>query len=89
MLHGVRRSIDDARDDHPQGDEEHPQTSWAIALSDDCEECGPGEPRVVLTVEEIGHAGRGLIAHLSPDSARRLRGAISAALREVGEPPGD
>ncbi len=89
MLRAVRRSIDDARDDHPPGDEERPPTSWAIALSDDCDECGPGEPRVVLTLEEIGRAGSGLISHLGPDSARRLRGAIAAALREIGEPPGD
>jgi hypothetical protein len=85
----VRRSIDDAIDDHPPGDEERPPVSWAVALSDDCEGCGEGELRVVLTLEESGRAGYGQIAHLAPDSVRRLRVALSAALREIGEPPGD
>ena len=62
--------------------------SWAVALSDDCDACGEGELRVVLTVEEAGQAGFGLVAHLSPDTARRMRAAIAAALREIGEPPG-
>ena len=80
----MRRSIDDARDDHPEGDEERPPVSWAVALSDDCEGCGEGEARVVLMLEEIGGAGTGVIAHLSPASARRLRTAITDALREIG-----
>jgi hypothetical protein len=80
----VRRSIDDARDDHPAGDEERPPVSWAVALTDDCEGCGEGEPRVVLTVEEIDRAGTGVVAHLSPETARRLRAAITDALREIG-----
>jgi hypothetical protein len=42
----------------------------------------------VLTVEESGRAGLGIIAHLAPDTARRLRAAIAAALREAGENPG-
>ena len=84
----MRRSIDDALDDHPAGDDERPPLSWAVALSDDCDACGEGELRVVLTVEEAGQAGFGLIAHLSPDTARRMRAAIAAALREIGEPPG-
>src|SRR4029450_7193357 len=82
----VRRSIDDALDDHPADDDERPPVSWAVALSDDCDACGPGELRVVLTVEEAGRAGLGLVAHLAPDTARRLRAAIAAALREMGEP---
>jgi hypothetical protein len=84
----MRRSIDDATDDHPAGDDERPPASWAVALSDDCEACGDGELRVVLTVEEVGRAGVGTVAHLSPDTARRLRAAIAAALREIGEDPG-
>jgi hypothetical protein len=84
----VRRSIDDATDDHPEGDDERPPASWAVALSDDCEACGEGELRVVLTVEEVRRAGIGTVAHLSPDTARRLRTAIAAALREIGEDPG-
>ena len=49
----MRRSIDDATDDHPADDDERPPVSWAVALSDDCDACGMGEPRVVLTVEEV------------------------------------
>lgn len=85
----MRRSIDDAFDDHPPGDDDRPPVSWAVALADDCDHCGTGEPRVVLTVEEVGRAGYGLVAHLTPVTARRLRVAIAAALREIGESPGD
>lgn len=84
----MRRSIDDAVDDHPADDEERPGVSWAVALSDDCEGCGDGELRVVLTIEEQGRPGTGLVAHLAPATARRLRGALAAALAEIGEPPG-
>jgi hypothetical protein len=42
-------------------------------------------PRVVLTVEPLGANGEGLVAHLAPDNARRLRKALADALREVGE----
>jgi hypothetical protein len=80
----VRRSIDDARDDHPPGDDERPPASWAVALTDDCEACGEGEPRVVLTLEEVDRAGTGIVAHLGPATARRLRRAITDALREIG-----
>ena len=52
----MRRSIDDATDDHPDDDDERPPVSWAVALSDDCDACGMGEPRVVLTMEEVGPA---------------------------------
>jgi hypothetical protein len=84
----VRRSIDD----HPfQADELPPEAddlqhlSWAVAISDDYEDA---EPRVVLTVEEVGLPGAGLVAHLSPAIARRLRVALRDALRELGEEPG-
>jgi hypothetical protein len=40
---------------------------------------------VVLTVEEVGRAGYGLVAHLTPDLARRLRVALRDALAEMGE----
>jgi len=85
----MRRSIDDALDDHPADDDERPPTSWAVALSDDCDACGIGELRVVVTLEEAGHAGAGLVAHLAPDTARRLRRALRDGLREIGEDPGD
>ena len=84
----MRRSIDDALDDHPADDDERPPVSWAVALTDDCDGCGEGELRVVLTVEEAGRAGLGLVAHLSPSTARRMRTALAAALREAGEDPG-
>jgi hypothetical protein len=83
----MRRSIDD----YPFDPADYPPTyedddltpiSWAVAIADDYEDA---EPRVVLTVEEVGAAGRGLVAHLSPTIARRLRTALRDALREIGE----
>ncbi|MDP1807627.1 MAG: hypothetical protein Q8K72_20785, partial [Acidimicrobiales bacterium] len=59
--------------------------SWAVAISDDYDD---SEPRVVLTVEEVGNPGAGLIAHLSPAIARRLRVALRDGLKEIGEDPG-
>jgi hypothetical protein len=82
----VRRSIDDHLDDHPAGDDERLPASWAIGISDDCEACG--DIRIVMTLEEAGRAGYGVIAHLAPETARRLRVAIADALKEVGEDPG-
>ena len=76
----MRRSIDDAATD---AIDDFEAVSWAVAISDDYDDT---EPRVVLTVEEVGRAGYGLIAHLTPTLARRLRVAIRDALREVGEP---
>ena len=84
----MRKSIDDALDDHPADDDERPPVSWAVAASDDCDACGNGEPRVVLTMEESGRAGLGLVAHLAPETARRMRAALAAALREIGEDAG-
>ena len=83
----MRRSILDAFDDHPADDDERPPASWAVAISDDCDGCGYGEMRVVLTLEEVGQAGTGVVAHLAPDNARRLRDALAVALRELGESP--
>jgi hypothetical protein len=57
-----------------------------VAVADDCEGCD--DLRVVLTVEEQGRHGAGLIAHLAPATARRLRVALASALREIGEDPG-
>jgi hypothetical protein len=86
----MRRSIDDYPFDpadyppHYEDDELTP-ISWAVAISDDYDD---GEPRVVLTVEEVGRAGAGLVAHLSPPITRRLRVALHDALKEIGEHPG-
>ena len=85
----MRRSIDDhpmpAGDVPPGEDGEFQQVSWAVAISDDYDD---GEVRVVLTTEEVGRHGAGLVAHLRPASARRLRVALRDALRELGEDPG-
>ena len=84
----MRRSIDDAADAHPEGDDDKPTASWMVQLLDDCEPCGDGELRVALTVEDLGGAGYGVVAHLDPTGARRLRAALADALREIGEDPG-
>ena len=89
----MRRAIDyDALgvDDLPlldDGDDDERATpiAWNIAVSDDYADA---EPRVVLTVEELGRAGYGQVAHLTPTMARRLRDALRRALREIGEDPG-
>ena len=86
----MRRSIDDypfdpAEDPTVAEDEDLTPMSWAVAISDDYDD---GEPRVVLTVEEVGRAGAGLVTHLTPDLARRVRIALRDALREVGADPG-
>ena len=87
----MRRSIDD----HPfdplfdpvvADDPDLTPVSWAVAIADDYDDT---EPRVVLTVDELGKAGQGLVAHLLPVEARRLRAAIRDALKEVGQDPGD
>jgi hypothetical protein len=71
----MRRSIDDypfQPSDYPDHYEEDELTpiSWGIAISDDYDDA---EPRVVLTVEEVGRAGYGLVGHLNATVARRLR----------------
>jgi hypothetical protein len=83
----MRRSIDDHPADpqhYPTGvdDDELRPVSWAVGISDDYED---GEPRVVVTIEELGRAGAGLVAHLDPVIARRLRAALRDALAEIGE----
>lgn len=82
----MKKSIDFSLDDHPTGDDERPRTAWAVALFDDCDGCD--DLRVEVTLEEEGRPGAGVNAHLAAASARRLRAAIAAALREVGEDPG-
>lgn len=84
----MRRSIDDYPFDDadlPEGADDAMRVAWAVAVCDDYDDA---EPRVVLTVEEVGAAGEGLVAHLSPDLARRLRRALHDALREIGEDVG-
>jgi hypothetical protein len=84
----MRRSIDDhpfEDSDVPAGLDDAARLSWAVAISDDYDDA---EPRIVLTVEEVGRPGEGLVAHLSPPLARRLRVAIADGLREIGEEAG-
>jgi hypothetical protein len=84
----MRRSIDDypmTSSDVPAGDDDAMRISWAVAICDDYDDA---EPRVVLTSEEVGSPGTGLVAHLSAEHVRRLRSALRDALREIGEDPG-
>jgi len=86
----MRRSIDDYpfdSTDYPPDyeDDELTPISWAVGITDDYAD---SQPRVMLTVEEVGRAGQGLVVHLSPEVARRLRAAIRDALAEIGQDPG-
>ncbi|HEX9530929.1 MAG TPA: hypothetical protein VF954_07315 [Acidimicrobiales bacterium] len=81
----MKKLADHGFDDHPEDDPERARLAWAVVAIDDCEECE--DLRVELTVEEAGRPGTGLVGHLSPASARRLRAALATALREIGEPP--
>ena len=81
----MRRSIDDqpiTESELPPGADDATPVSWAVAICDDYDDA---TPRVVLTVEDLGRPGTGLVAHLSADGARRLRGALHDALREAGK----
>ncbi|MGI8984603.1 MAG: hypothetical protein ACR2HM_08755 [Acidimicrobiales bacterium] len=80
----MKKLADYGTDDHPAGDPERAQAAWSVVLFDDCEGCD--DLRVELTLEEAGEAGRGVVAHLAPATARRLRAALASALREMGEP---
>ena len=80
----MRQSIDYGHDDHPSDDPERAQLAWSVAVLDDCEECN--DLRVELVLEEMGRPGQGMVAHLSPSTARRLGRAFAKSLREIGEP---
>ena len=79
----MKKLVDYGRDDHPADDPERAQVSWAVAALDDCEPCAG--LRVALTVEDVGRPGAGLVAHLSPLTAKALVRALTGALREIGE----
>jgi len=81
----VKKLADYGRDDHPGDDPERAQIAWAVAVLDDCDGCD--DLRVEVTLEEVGRPGSGLVAHLAPGTARRLRAALTTALREAGEDP--
>jgi hypothetical protein len=72
-------------DDHPADDPEKAQLAWAVAALDDCDACN--DLRIEVTVEEVGRPGAGLVAHLSPATARRLRTLLAKALEDIGEAP--
>ena len=81
----MRRSIDVVQfdvADLPEGLDDATPATWTIAVSDDYDDA---IARTVLTVEPLGKPGEGLVLHLAPDAARRLRKALADALREVGE----
>lgn len=79
----MKKLADYGRDDHPGDDPERAQVAWAVAVLDDCDQCG--DLRVELTVEELGRPGSGLVAHLAPETGRRLQAALRTALRDLGE----
>lgn len=84
----MRRSIDDhpfSDADLPPEDPDAVRLSWAVAISDDYDDA---EPRVVLTVEEVGRPGAGMVFHMLPEHVRRLRVALRDGLVEVGADPG-
>lgn len=85
MTAGVKKLAGYGHDDHPDDDPEKAQLAWSVVALDDCDECG--DLRIELTLEEAGRPGGGLIAHLSPPSARRLRALLATALSDIGEQP--
>lgn len=84
---GMKKLADYGLDDHPADDPDRARLAWAVAALDDCDGCDG--LRVELTVEEDGDPGAGLVGHLAPATARRLRAALATALREMGEPIGN
>lgn len=81
-MSGVKKLIEQGLDGHPADDEDKVPTAWTVAVLDDCYGCG--DLRVELTVEEVGRAGYGQTAHLTPDQAVRLKAALERALGEIG-----
>ena len=83
----MKKLVGYGQDDHPDDDPDRSPVAWSVAVLDDCEGCG--DLRVELVLEDIGRAGAGVVAHLSPGTARRLRLLLRAALRDIGEDAGD
>lgn len=85
----MRRSIDDDQIPVPPVDEDEAAdlvpVNWAVSICDDYEDA---DIRIQLLTEEVGAAGTGMVAHLSPAQARRLRLALRSALKELGQDVG-
>lgn len=79
----MKKLIGQGLDDHPRDEEDKAPSAWSVAVLDDCAGCG--DIRIELTMEEVGRAGYGEVAHLSPAGARQLRQALTKALSEIGE----
>ena len=79
----MKQSVDFGHDDH-ETDEDRATTAWSVAILDDCDTCG--DIRVELTLEEQGRPGTGVVAHLAPETAKRLRAALASALKDVVAP---
>ncbi|CAB4744103.1 unannotated protein [freshwater metagenome] len=85
----MRRSIDDDQIPippvEPEDAAEMLPINWAVSVCDDYLDAGV---RIQLTVEEFGAPATGLVGHLEPSQARRLRLALRSALKEIGEEVG-
>lgn len=80
----MKKLIEYDRDDHPETEDgDKAPMAWSVVITDDCPDCA--DVRVELTVEEVGRAGYGQVAHFSVDGARRLREALVRALEELGQ----
>ena len=82
----MKKLVAYGRDDHPDDDPDRAQVAWSVAVLDDCEECG--DLRVEVVLEEMGRPASGVVGHLAPATARELRRALAAGLKEIGENPG-
>ena len=79
----MKKLIEYGRDDHPEDESsDKAQSAWAVAIMDDCPDCD--DLRVEVTLEEVGRAGYGQVAHLSGGGTRRLITALEKALKESG-----
>lgn len=77
----MKQSVDFGHDDH-EGDEDRPPTAWSVSILDDCDTCG--DIRVEVVFEEHGRPGTGVVAHLAPETAKRLQAALASALKDAG-----
>jgi hypothetical protein len=65
----MKKLVGQGFDDHPDDDLDRARRSWALSGLDDCDGCG--DARLELVIEEVGHPGAGLSAHLAPPTWRR------------------